>query len=80
MQHLILTSAYGRAYHTRADALQAWESGEDFKIVNGPYCSIRDFDAMKRQAVIIMLRYGDRNVNSIMLANSSARDKLSGII
>lgn len=80
MLHLTLISAYGRTYHTREQALQAWEDGKDFQIVNGPYCSIRDFEAMKRQAVMIILRYGDRNLESHMLANSSARDKLSGII
>jgi hypothetical protein len=80
MQHMTLISAYGRTYHTREDAMQAWEDGKDFQIVNGPYCSIRDFDVMKRQAVMIILRYGERNLESIMLANSSMPDKLHGII
>jgi hypothetical protein len=35
--------AYGRVYMTKEQALQDWKDGRDFKIVNGPYCSCRDF-------------------------------------
>ena len=39
---LYLTGAYGREA-TEAD----WDNGKDFKIVSGPYCSIRDSEAIK---------------------------------
>ena len=39
---LYLTGAYGREA-TESD----WRIGKDFKIVSGPYCSIRDCEAMK---------------------------------
>jgi len=37
-----LEAAYGRSYATAEAAISAWQEGKDFKIVNGPYCSIRD--------------------------------------
>ena len=39
---LYLTGAYGREA-TESD----WDTGKDFKIVSGPYCSIRDCEAIK---------------------------------
>lgn len=41
-----IKAAYGRKYLTMDDALEAWNKGLDFKIVNGPYCSYRDLDRM----------------------------------
>ena len=39
---LYLTGAYGR------EAIESdWLQGKDFKIVSGPYCSIRDSEAIK---------------------------------
>lgn len=43
---LILTGAYGRKYSTKTAALDDWIEEKDFKIVNGPYCSIRDYPQM----------------------------------
>ena len=38
--------AYGR------EAAEAdWITGKDFKIVNGPYFSIRDIEAMKKEGI-----------------------------
>lgn len=37
-----LTGAYGREA-----AESDWNNGKDFKIVSGPYCSIRDSEAIK---------------------------------
>lgn len=37
-----LIPAYGRVYKTREECVQAWMDGKDFKILNGPYCSVRD--------------------------------------
>jgi hypothetical protein len=39
---LYLTGAYGR------EAVESdWDNGKDMKIVSGPYCSIRDCEAIK---------------------------------
>jgi hypothetical protein len=37
-----LIPAYGRVYLTPEDAVRDWMAGRDFKIINGPYCSVRD--------------------------------------
>ena len=46
---LELRGAYGRDA-TLAD----WKSGKDFKITNGPYCSIRDLEEMRREGFHIV--------------------------
>ena len=46
---MILIPAYGRRYKAIQDAIQAWESGVDFKITGGPYCSIRDWPILKNR-------------------------------
>jgi hypothetical protein len=56
---ITLTAAYGRKYTTEAEAMAAWKSGLDFKILNGPYCSIRDIDMIKAQFGHIVIRYGN---------------------
>lgn len=52
---ITLVGAYGRAA-TRRD----WDSGKDFKIYGGPYCSIRDVSKMRemgyRRVRILCLR------------------------
>jgi len=40
--HIVVVPAYGRKYKTAEDAVKDWEAGKDFKIVRGPYMSIRD--------------------------------------
>ena len=39
---LELIPAYGRVYPTKQAAVDDWMAGADFKIINGPYCSVRD--------------------------------------
>ena len=60
MIQLTLLGAYGRTYATKEKALKDWNGGKDFKILNGPYCSIRDIDHMKRlhEKVCILLADG----------------------
>jgi hypothetical protein len=29
------------------DLLKAWEAGADFRIPNGPYCSVRDLESLR---------------------------------
>jgi hypothetical protein len=42
-----LIAAYGRSYATAEAAISAWKSGKDFKIMGGPYTSIRDIGILK---------------------------------
>lgn len=60
---MILIPAYGRRYKDIQDAIQAWESGVDFRIFGGPYCSIRDLDNMKKDFSIIELACGPVSVS-----------------
>lgn len=46
MSTLLIAPAYGRQYRSHAEARAAWDAGKDFKIVGGPYCSIRDTKTM----------------------------------
>ena len=39
---IILTPAYGRHYETFEQAQKDWKDGLDFRLLSGPYCSIRD--------------------------------------
>ena len=45
---LILIPAYGRHYADEAQVRAAWADGKDFKILYGPYTSVRDVEALKR--------------------------------
>ena len=44
---LMIMPAYGRQYKTSEEAKADWNAGKDFKIVNGPYLSIRDVNHLK---------------------------------
>jgi hypothetical protein len=44
---LMIMPAYGRQYKTSEQAKSDWNAGKDFKIVNGPYLSIRDTNYLK---------------------------------
>ena len=44
---LMIMPAYGREYKTSEEAKADWNVGKDFKIVNGPYLSIRDVNYLK---------------------------------
>ena len=52
---VVLVPAYGRTYKTSQEATQAWKLGKDFKIPNGPYCSIRDLNKLNASSVWIDL-------------------------
>ena len=53
-----LLPAYGRDYTSRKAVLADWEAGKDFQMALGPYCSIRDVDAMKKRGITdITFRY-----------------------
>ena len=55
---LFLVPAYGRQYAAKNTVLREWAEGKDFKIINGPYCSIRDIDRMRMTNNHIVIRYG----------------------
>lgn len=57
---MVLAGAYGRNYETKKAALRDWEAGRDFKIVDGPYCSIRDLDQLVEESsgVYIVTKQG----------------------
>ena len=55
---LILRAAYGRQYATLSELATGWKSGLDFKIVSGPYCSIRDKGIMEGSNIYFLL--GDK--------------------
>ena len=41
------TPAYGRTFSTPENLRIAWNSGKDFKMLGGPYFSVRDRDTLK---------------------------------
>jgi hypothetical protein len=43
LSEAVLVGAYGRRYTSKKDAIRDWESGKDFQIWGGPYCSNRDY-------------------------------------
>ena len=45
---LLATGAYGRIYPSVQHIKNAWEWGQDFKIIDGPYFSKRDLDKIKQ--------------------------------
>ena len=56
---IVIVAAYGRRYSTKEQALAAWESGKDFLIVNGPYCSIRDIERMTDESSSVHIMFGN---------------------
>jgi hypothetical protein len=50
-----LIPAYGRKYKNKEAAVVDWKAGKDFKIINGPYCSIRDLKHLSASSVWIDL-------------------------
>ena len=57
---IVLEAAYGRFYKTEAQAVKAWKNGADFKIVNGPYCSVRDSVALANECGAVYVKYDTR--------------------
>ena len=44
---LMIMPAYGRQYKTTEEAKADWNAGKDFKVVCGPYLSIRNIEHLK---------------------------------
>lgn len=62
---IILVPAYGRQYADKDIAIKAWNEGKDFKIINGPYCSIRDIARLRMTNNHILIRYGNAEIMKI---------------
>lgn len=63
MSAIYVSPAYGRSYANKDDAVDDWLDGKDFKIIEGPYCSIRDFNILDTVVVVTkntthILQYG----------------------
>lgn len=54
---MTLMPAYGRLYNTSEEAVEAWKSGSDFKIVGGGYCSIRDLEYLKNHCSTLWIHW-----------------------
>ena len=50
-------AVWSKVYDNPKVAQAAWDSGKDFKIVGGPYCSKRDAEAMLQRWERIVIEY-----------------------
>ena len=55
---ILIVGAYGRKYKSLDEAKADWEAGKDFRIVRGPYCSIRDTELFKSMGHAVVLKAG----------------------
>ena len=55
---ILIVGAYGRKYISLDEAKAYWEAGKDFRIVRGPYCSIRDTELFKSMGQAVVLKAG----------------------
>lgn len=62
---LILVGAYGRTYRDIESMEADWLDGKDFKILNGPYCSIRDYAAMTQMNHTVVLSTVNAKGNTV---------------
>ncbi len=77
LKEMTLTAAYGRTYADKESAMRDWYAGKDFKIVDGPYCSIRDLDTLAAYGMDINIMLTD---DTYVLLYAAPEDKLAGII
>ena len=52
---VVIVAAYGRKYSTKEAALKDWNAGKDFRVFDGPYCSIRDLPKLKASSPTVHL-------------------------
>lgn len=52
---LLLRPAFGRVYVSKEDMLSGWLAGDTFRMFGGPYCSIRDIEALRAESSSITL-------------------------
>lgn len=58
---ITLIPAYGRKYKTKGDLLDDWYAGKDFKVLCGPYTSIKDYWALSKQYGIVLLQHREKS-------------------
>jgi hypothetical protein len=58
---VILKPGYGKSYGSEAECLLDWMAGKDFKMVNGPYCSIRDLEYLKADFETLEIYWFNKN-------------------
>lgn len=67
MDYLIISPAsYTKpSPRTWEEVMSNWTNGKDFKIHNGPYCSIRDLKLLKDLCHHLVVKYRDSQGNLI---------------
>lgn len=65
----VLAPAYGQQFINNEDCYEAWCKGRDFKIINGPYCSVRNKDDMLKGGgtILIFSKWNDADANHFVL-------------
>lgn len=77
LKEMNLIGAYWRNYATKESAMRDWYAGKDFKIIDGPYCSIRDLDTLAAYGLDVNIILAD---DTNVLLYAAPEDKLAGII
>lgn len=70
---LHLTGAYGRE-----TSLKDWVSGKDFKIIGGPYCTVRDLQDIWKEFQIVEFRKQDGTLIERLIHPGHPELKLQG--
>lgn len=51
---IYVIGAYGKAYDSTEKVEKDWKKGEDFRMIGGGYCSIRDFKNNRLDSVVFI--------------------------
>ena len=63
----LLPAVWNGTYNKKETALKSWNSGKDFKIPGGPYCSIRDSELLKKSYPSgVYLTYGSGDLVRVL--------------
>lgn len=71
---IVLLPAYNRVYETLDQAEHDWNEGLDFKILKGPYCSVRDSELLQQMGHDIVLKAG-KNMELSKIIHKQPSDK-----
>lgn len=75
MKALNVVPAYGRDYAEEWDARCDWFAGKDFKIVGGPYVSVRDRELLRKRYCVVAIHFDDE-LHERPLAATTAQAEL----
>lgn len=70
---LILVPAYGRQYATKEDAFADYFEGKDFRILSGPYTSVRDYDLLVMDFGRVFIRWGPGQYDEVTASDFEKR-------